>query len=69
MSDLNPMSTAPRNGKVIRLFRKPHPNRKFRELTGRWIGGPDWRATTPTGSAAYPWDHDLDGWLPYEDKR
>lgn len=64
---MRPMSEAPRDGTKIKLIRKPHPNRKFPWVIGRWKSKNSiyWEARTPkTGSYSYPFDSDLDGWEP-----
>jgi len=65
---MQPMSTAPRDGTKVKLFRKPHQNRKFPCVIGEWKSKDSiyWTARTPTGSYAWPFDDDLYGWEPIE---
>lgn len=66
--NMRPMSEAPRDGTKIKLFRKPHPNRRFPWVVGWWESKNSiyWKAKTTTGSYTWPWDADLLGWEPLE---
>lgn len=60
---MEPMTTAPRTGAKIRLFRKPRHQMRSLEVFGKW-NGQFWFITTKSGSNAYHKDDDLQGWEP-----